>query len=79
MRTHRRKDPFFLAKASKVMKCTDTESEVSQVHFRGLFSLLRKYIVISSRLVILRNESLILRNEGATKINSVDIMLCFRG
>jgi len=73
-----KKNDFF-AKASEVMKRTETESEVSQVHFRGLFSPPRKHIVIPIRLVILRKESFIVRNKGALQINSVDVMLCFRG
>jgi hypothetical protein len=57
----------------------DTESEVIQVHFRGLFSPPRKHIVISSRIVISRKESFIPRKTDAPQINSVDVMSCFRG
>jgi len=57
----------------------DTESELIQVHFRGLFSPPRKHIVISSRLVILHKDSFILRNKGAPQINSVDVTSCFLG
>ena len=56
MRPDRREEAIFFAKASHVMNCTDTESEASQVHFRGLFSPPRKHIAISSQLVILRKD-----------------------